>query len=135
MKIMQLAGDPTDYTWQESLRYFIIGILYIVVGSLPSVLGLLWYNHVYYSDPIDWGALKTVFGVNVIPLVVAYYASHKNLLKLPPWLSLPPDFQPDMKQVEKTTQTTVQLGQPPKTIETVKETSIELKSPADKPQG
>ena len=92
---VKLAG--TDYTWQQTWRFFIIGAIWAVGAAVLPALWIVGWNYVHYSDPIDWplvwGAAATTAG----PILYSYWVQHKNLLKLPPFFQIPPEFHPEIK--------------------------------------
>ena len=94
MQILSALGDKKDYTWAESLRFFVVGAGWACANALPPVLWAVWHNYQNYTDPIDWGLIQGMAIAAVGPALTAYWLSHRNLLKLPPWLNLPPEFHP-----------------------------------------
>lgn len=124
----------SNYTWQQSLRFFILGITYATVYALLPVGVVLWHNYVNYSDPIDWGLVWQMTLAAIGPAAYSYYREHKALLKAPPWFSIPDEFKPQMKQVTTMTQTVTPTEAGGKVIETEKETHVEPMTPkVDKP--
>jgi hypothetical protein len=115
----------TNYTWQQSLRFFILGITYATVYALLPVGVVLWHNYVNYSDPVDWSLVWQMTLAAVGPAAYSYYREHKALLKAPPWFDIPPEFKPQLKQVTNMTQVVTPTGDGGKVIETAKETHTE----------
>lgn len=99
MQILSALGDKTDYTWAQSLRFFLIGATWSVVNALPPVAWAVWHNYQNYTDPVDWSLIKGMALAAVGPALTAYWLSHRNLLKLPPWFTIPPEFQPTVTTV------------------------------------
>lgn len=126
-----LAG--TDYTWSQSLRFFSLGLAYAVGYALIPIAVVLWHNYENYSDPVDWGLVWKLTLAAVGPAAFSYWREHKALLKVPPWFDIPPEFKPNIKQVERSVQTITPATQDtPKTIETVTEKHIEPIDPREK---
>jgi hypothetical protein len=94
MQILSALGDKTDYTWGESLKFFVLGALWAALAACGSVGWALWHNFQNYSDPIDWGLIQGIAASSMGPALAFYWQSHKNLLKLPPWFEIPAQFQP-----------------------------------------
>lgn len=117
-------GQPTapDYTWQQSLKYFTLGLVYTCAGScLPAAAVILKSarNHTHH----DWILAWEVFSAAAVPLGNAYWQSHKNLLKWPPFFQIPADFLPTKVTTEHTTQViTPATAETAKVVETLKET-------------
>lgn len=95
MQVFSPLGDKTDYTWQQSLKFFCIGALWAAIGSLPPVIWTVWHNYQTYSDAQDW-TLNSGVAISAIgPALLGYAKSHMNLLKVPPGLEIPPEFHPE----------------------------------------
>ncbi len=115
MQILSALGDKTDYTWGQSLRFFLIGAVWAVAASLPPVLWAIWHNYQNYSDPIDWNLIGGMALAAIGPALTGYWLSHRNLLKLPPWLDIPPEFHPTPSKItiERSEHTTVETKEIP----------------------
>lgn len=130
---VNVAGK--DYTWVQTTRFFILGILYASVYALLPVGIMLWHNYRNYTDPPDWNLVWEMTAGAVGPVGFSYWREHKALLKIPPWFDIPDDFKPKLKQVTTMTQTvtTSGTGDGSKVIETVKETHVEPMQPTKEP--
>lgn len=130
---VQVAGK--DYSWQQSLRFFVLGIAYATVYALLPVAVVLWHNYQNYTDPIDWSLVWQMLLAAVGPVALSYWREHKALLKVPPWFEIPDEFKPAVKQVTTMTQvvTASGTGDGSKVIETVKETHLEPLAPKEPP--
>ena len=107
MQILSALGDKTEYTWAQSLRFFLIGALWAVAASLPPVLWAIWHNYQNYTDPIDWSLIEGMALAAIGPALAGYWLSHRNLLKVPPWLDIPPEFRPSKTTVVRSEHSTV----------------------------
>lgn len=87
----------TDYTWQQSLRFFIIGALWAAGASLPPVAWTFYHNYKHHSGMVDWEFLRGLVASSVGPPLLLYWQKHKALLKMPPWLTVPPEFHPEIR--------------------------------------
>lgn len=97
MQIMSTGVEISgkEYTWGQSLRFFVIGALWAIGASLPPVLTALWHNYQNYNDPIDWELMRELTIASIGPALFFYWQKHKALLKLPPWLNIPEEFRPE----------------------------------------
>lgn len=129
------APDAPTYTWVQTTRFFLLGILYASVYALLPVGIMLWHNYRNYTDPPDWKLVWEMIGGAVGPVALSYYREHKALLKIPPWFDIPSEFKPALKQVTTMTQSvTGSTGDGgTKVIETVRETHSEPMVPSEKP--
>jgi hypothetical protein len=136
---VQLSSTPNApvYTWSQTWRFFLIGLVKAVIYGLIPVAVVLYHNYQNYSDPIDWSLVWEMIGAAVGPVAYSYWSEHKALLKAPPWLDIPPEFQPAVKKVEHTVQITTPATQDtPKIVETTKESHSEIVGiPPEKPNG
>jgi len=113
MQILSALGDKTEYTWAQSLRFFIIGAVWAVTASLPPVLWAVWHNYQNYTDPIDWNLIGGMALAATGPALTGYWLSHRNLLKLPPWFEIPAEFHPTKTTVERSEHSTVVTSETP----------------------
>lgn len=111
MNLIDTASNLDFDSWLRGL--FSAGIS----GGASAVVGGFTVSGM---DPKDYNFQQSKFYI----LVFALFATNA-IVSIAKFLSAQP--LPSMKQVEKTTQTTVQPGQAPKVVETVKETSVEPK--------
>ena len=95
MKIWAPIGDKRNYTWQQSLRFFCIGALWAMLTATLPVVWAAYHNWKNYADPIDWDLLRDIAVASAVPALVSYGKAHRNLLKIPPFLELPPEFAPN----------------------------------------
>lgn len=94
------APDKADYTWQQRFRFFLIGCLWAVRAATLPVLWTIYHNWSTYSDPQDWVLVRGLILAAVIPSMRDYWESHKNLLRIPPFFDIPPEFQPEKPKSE-----------------------------------
>ncbi len=118
MQILSAIGDKTDYTWDQALRYFIIGALKAcAVGSIPAIIAA-WHNYRNYTDDTDWGLVWELAGTGVSLKFWDYYEKHKAYLKMPPFWAIPAEFEPTKVTIERSEHTTVQTQLPDGTVKT-----------------
>lgn len=95
------APTSTEITWEQSYRFFLLGCLRATVVTLGPVLRVLWKQHARHSihwPDVGWLAL-TCAG----PTALLYWNNHKYLLKIPPFLDVPPEFvQAEVKTTIRT---------------------------------
>lgn len=106
-------ADGSEYTWEQTWWFFLVGVFWVLVGTLPPVAVTLWDAYTHYSNPIDWTEIGRLAAASAGPALIGYWQSHKNLLKLPPGLVLPPEFQPKV-----TTKTAILMASSAGSIET-----------------
>lgn len=104
-----------DWTWQQRLRFFIIGLSFSAFAPLAPMVVCIWWDVAHWDEAIEWKKYGMAALTAMAQPAVQYWREKKALLKLPPGLVLPPEFQPSMqsKSIEvdtKIAQTT--SGQP-----------------------
>lgn len=127
---VQISGN--DYTWQQTWRFFILGLLYTVLYALIPVAVVLQHNYQNYADPVDWGLVWKLVAAAAGPAAYGYYREKRALLKIPPFFQIPPEFNPDIKQVKHETETTTVIDPSTTVVDTVTEKHIEQVDPKPK---
>jgi len=131
------APDAPVYTWQQTTRFFILGILYTSIYALIPIGIMLVHNYNNYADGIDWELVWEMALGAVGPVALSYWREHRALLKIPPFFDLPPEWQPNLNKQKLVQDMTQKVSLDPgsvgvpksKTIETHLETSLEDKKP------
>lgn len=113
---VQLTNEPNApvYTWQQTWRFFFIGTLYAVGFAVLPVLWQVGHDYVKHDGHVDmpllWGTILATTG----PALYSYWREHKALLKIPPFLDIPPEFLPSGKKLvlDQTRRTSLAPGPP-----------------------
>lgn len=82
----------TVLTWEQSWRFFLLGILRaILLSSLPLVVWL-WNWIANWDNPIEWSEFWKLAAATAGPTAALYWKNHWHLLKLPRVLIIPVEF-------------------------------------------
>lgn len=116
------STEEADLAWQKTIWYLAVGFVKTVANSALPAIVIIWKGSLHHH--IDWPMAWEAFAVTGVPLGRAYWVAHKNLLKLPPSLVLPPEFQPKV-----TTKTAVLTTSPAGSVETSVTQTVEPAPP------
>lgn len=125
MSIAEVISPPlprpvsTQLTWEQTWRFFVLGLLRAVVLASPPLAAWFWNWLHNWDEPIAWNEFWVMFLATVGPPAGLYWKNHWYLLKLPEFLEVPPEF------VEATVKTTTTVVTKTKVEESHKE-SVEL---------
>lgn len=134
MKIAEIVSPTlpapvsTDLTWEQSWRFFALGCLRATIVTLLPVVRVIWKQlgrqHFVHWPDVGWLALSCAG-----PAALLYWNNHKYLLKLPPFLDIPPEFQ-EVHVEAMITQTTAEGTQ----VTKIDKTTTEPISPEPAPK-
>ncbi len=97
------APTSTEYTWEQTWRFMIVGCVKALWWSSAPV-GTYIYMY-YWEDPFPWRAGLGIASSVWVPTLTKYWKDHWHMLKAPPFMDTPPEW--DTTRVEaKITETT-----------------------------
>lgn len=110
---MTMPKLPPEYTWQQTWRFFLLGMFRATCAALLPVAYDVWDWFMNWSGtPIDWWHMAKLAGACAIIPAGGYWKKHWKQLKVPPAFEVPDSFL-EVTQTTTIVQSTTTKGSTP----------------------